>query len=203
MKFSGFGAVVARTSTSTSPELQEIVQNIRAGYRVMVILRGASGSGKTKLAQQIIDDSGIGRFADHVFGADTFFYDSKREQYKFDPKYLEMAHTINRSKAKQHALAGWSPIIVDNTNIRVWEMVPYVQMGVENGYLISILDGMAPWAKDVNELIARNTKGVPDDTLHRMVNKYEYTTVEKLMRLNNLAYNVTLPMMRNLPPIDT
>lgn len=185
-------------------QLQSIFEVIRNGYRIMIILRGAPGTGKSHLAKFIIDQSAIGSYEDHIFATDDFFYDKKRLRYIYNSKNIPLAHRMNQSRVKQRALAGWSPIIVDNTNMRAWEMLPYVNIALENGYILHILEPNATNGRSAHELAMSNNKGVPEHVIQRMLDKYEEVTLEQLLEKHKLAYGkrVLVPMLRKLPPIN-
>jgi hypothetical protein len=98
--------------------VQERVQKlIQCGTRVMVLMRGAPGSGKTHLATQIVRLS-MGSNCNpsgYVFSTDDFFVRTKR----FIPSMLQEAHSWNQERVRAAAERKWSPIFVDNTNTEV------------------------------------------------------------------------------------
>lgn len=163
-------------------------------------MRGPSGSGKSHLAQQIIDETMDGFYSNYIFSADDYFYDEEHKHYNYNRSELDEAHKINRAKVGHRLREGWSPIIIDNTNIKLWEMVPYVRAGIRNGYLIEMLEAATPWAKSADELAARNKHGVAKEAIERMLQNYERTTVIEFLRNNNLEYNAKVPILRNFPP---
>lgn len=187
--------------TSQHNELSNILQNIANGYRILLLMRGAPGSGKSHLARSIIDESRIGNYEDHIFSTDDFFYNVHQKRYTYDRALLDVAHKTNQSKVQQRMLAGWSPIIVDNTNIKLWEMLPYARAAVHNGYLISILEANSPWARSADELATRNKHGVPREQIVNMLKKYEEISVDEFLKRNQLVHNLRGPVLRKLPPI--
>lgn len=40
---------------------------------------------------------------------------------------------------------GVSPVVIDNTNIRIWEFKPYVMMAIKYEYEIFIAEPNTPW----------------------------------------------------------
>lgn len=182
-------------------ETAGILQNIAKGYRVMVIMRGPSGSGKTRLAHSIIDQSRIGDYRDHIFSTDDFFYDPQTERYTFEAGLLDAVHRKNKLRVRERAQVGWSPIIVDNTHTQLWELLPYARYGFSHGYLISLLAANTPWAGCADELAARNNKGVPKETIAKMIDRYQDTSVDELLRRLNLFHIPEVPMLRKYPPI--
>jgi hypothetical protein len=99
----------------TVPErVQEL---IRGGTRVMVLMRGVPGSGKSHLAVQIVRltmgrNCNLNKF---VFSTDDFFVHTKQ----FIPSLLQDAHSWNQERVRTAAEQKLSPIFVDNTNTEV------------------------------------------------------------------------------------
>ncbi len=100
-----------------------------AGMKI-VVLRGISGSGKSTWVREQAPEA-------FVVSADHFFI--KDGEYRFDPTRLQEAHQACY-RAFVEAVARKEPFIaVDNTNISVWEMAPYVVHGRVFGYDVEIL----------------------------------------------------------------
>lgn len=97
------------------PSFKAIVDKINTGDRVCVVMRGLPGSGKSFVAQQIVEETV--KNAEHIVSADHFFM--RNGQYKFDSSKLEQAHELARNKFAQKANLGYSPLVVDNTNMQV------------------------------------------------------------------------------------
>tara|TARA_Y100000310_G_scaffold275978_1_gene292800 strand:- start:11004 stop:11474 length:471 start_codon:yes stop_codon:yes gene_type:complete len=144
----------------------------KAQQKVMYILRGISGSGKSTVAKQL---------GGQVFGSDEFFM--HEGEYRFDPSKLGEAHEWNFQRVLQAAKEGISPIIVDNTNTQFWEMKNYVQAAKENGYEVEFHEPDTPWKFDADELAKRNTHGVPQSAIQGMIDRWETDpTVEKVLQ---------------------
>lgn len=182
------------------PQMQQIVDEINKNYRVMILMRGAPGSGKSHLAKTVLDRTMDGDYGNHIFSTDDFFYDNRAKQYNFDRQKLPEAHEKNQFRVTQRALNGWSPIIVDNTNVKLWEMFPYVKEGIKNGYLIRILEPNTPWSQSVGQLSKRNKHQVNGDAISRMLINFEKATVDELLRSMKLKA-VTKPQLRVFPQI--
>lgn len=95
-----------------------VVKMINTGFRVCVLMRGLPGSGKSFLAEELVART-VKNTKDHIFSADKFFID-RDGRYKFDPSKLKYAHEQSQLNFTQHASKGWSPLIVDNTNMCLW-----------------------------------------------------------------------------------
>lgn len=200
--FQPYNNIQSQPNIAEHPEFRGIVHDINQGYRIMIVMRGAPGSGKSHLAKSIIDTTMNGDYDNHIFSTDDFFYDKKTKRYVYNRDFLDAAHNANQAKVTQRALNGWSPIIVDNTNMKLWEMVPYVREGVRNGYLIKILESNTPWAKSSGRLASRNKHNVPKLTIDKMLTNYEPTTLFEFLTLMKLEYGVQVPIRRVYPPTD-
>lgn len=171
-------------NSNASKEFNEICKKAQAGQKMMIIMRGAPGCGKSTMASALLRQIGLleGYNAkEFIFSSDDFFL--SRRGYKFDRNLLPDAHEWNKKKVHSKAAAGWSPIIVDNTNIMVWEMQPYVQIAVSHGYLLEILEPQTSWCKSASKLSQRNVHQVPKENIQRMLDRYEKTSVAELVKV--------------------
>ncbi|CAG9133565.1 unnamed protein product [Plutella xylostella] len=187
-------------------EIKRIIDWHLKGYRILIIMRGPSGSGKSYLARQIIDEiirPNDGNYQKHIFSTDDFFY--VRGNYEYNKSRLSEAHDWNHNRVRMAARQGLSPIIVDNTNIAIWETQPYVTYGVGEGYYIEVIEPKTPWAKSAYELCKRNSHNVPLVNIRRMLENFQYHNVtgQQLIQNFNLMYpeGKKPPMLRNIPPI--
>lgn len=185
------------------PELDEIVRTVEQGCRILIILRGAPGSGKSYLGRTIVDRTVNGDYENHIFSTDDFFIDRRTKRYVFNKDLIGQAHEFNQNRVKWRSTNGWSPIIVDNTNIKLWEMFPYIQTGVQNGYIIKIVEPNTPWSRSAGQCFKNNTHSVPKETIERMLRDYEKASVDDLFRILKLNYTCLLPQPRNHPKIDS
>lgn len=189
------------------------------GIKVMVIMRGCPGSGKTYLVQHLANSlsseqsKALGWTVTHpvdhhIFSADDFWI-NPLGKYVFNSEYIEYAHKWNQKLVRQAASEGRSPIFVDNTHTRLWEMQTVATIAVEFGYLIEIVDSKdvktQKWAFSVNDLVRRNVHGVHYDAIKRMVERYELdVTPKKIFKTYNLSYQPHLaPPQRCLVTFST
>uniref|UniRef100_A0A1I8NVI5 NEDD4-binding protein 2-like 1 n=1 Tax=Stomoxys calcitrans TaxID=35570 RepID=A0A1I8NVI5_STOCA len=167
---------------------QRIGENIKKGYKVLILMRGPPGVGKTYTAHEIVKtfvdlQSPFDHIEDFIFSADDYFYNSKGV-YRYNVKYLSEAHEFNQNRVREKAMSGFSPIIVDNTNLKLWEMMPYVKYAVQNGYTIEIVEPKPSWSKCAGKLAQRNIHGVAAEKIRTMMDKYEKGDVPDLMKVN-------------------
>jgi predicted kinase len=127
----------------------------------LILIRGLPGSGKSTLARKIMYEQSYS-IGLHI-EADAFFINNMGE-YKFDPTRIKDAHAWCQAET-EHALKKGASVIVSNTFTQLWEMQPYFEMAEKHG------------AKVVVYLCQGNFKnihGVPDETIKKMKNRFEY-----------------------------
>lgn len=181
-------------------EIERVIDIIRSGYKILILIRGLPGSGKSSLARRLVELGVDSRnYGDFIYSADDYFI--RNGVYRYDPSRIAEAHHAAQQKAYASVKIGLSPIIIDNTNVQMWEMKPYAMMAVEYGYLVEILEPPTPWAFDDKELARRNTHGVPRNKIKDMLLRYDRNvTVQKLLAAYNLVYGkLKPPLMRNYP----
>lgn len=133
--------------------------------KLLVLLRGVPGSGKTTLAHRVWP-------SEVIFEADQFFYNSNGE-YKFDRSKLAEAHAACRNSveaAMQENLATsgkhYPVIVVSNTFTREWEMQAYFDLAKKYDYdVVSLIVE--------NRHGGKNVHGVPDEKVQEMRDRFE------------------------------
>lgn len=142
--------------------------------RKLIIIRGASGTGKSTIAshlQNLLDAP--------IHEADNFWLrswfggqnDSGCSEYKFDPKKLGQAHMWCQLNVEKQLHEGVKTVIVSNTSMALREMRPYLNLAEEYGYEIEVIRTPGPW--DASVLFERNVHGVPLATLEKQISKYQ------------------------------
>ncbi|XP_028444996.1 NEDD4-binding protein 2 [Perca flavescens] len=149
---------------------------LRLVGKVLVLLRGAPGSGKTTLARAYLEHNPGGV----RLSTDDYF--TRNGEYQFDPAALGEAHEWNHKQAKEAFERGANPIIIDNTNMQSWEMRPYVVQALKHGYKVLFREPDTWWKNKPRELERRTTHNVPVEKIRRMLNGYErFITVQGIM----------------------
>lgn len=151
----------------------------------LILLRGVPGSGKSTLARELLSTGPNGV----IFSTDDYFFQDNR--YVFDSALLGDAHDWNQKRAEQVMLEGRSPIIIDNTNVKAWEMKPYVELALKNGYRVDFFEPDTCWKYDPAQLEKRNKHGVPRETIAKMLDGFEWP-----MNVN-IVMNSVVPPHKN------
>lgn len=130
--------------------------------RTLYIIRGIPGTGKTTLANQLTEgDDGIRH------SADDFFYNEDGE-YQFDKERLPEAHQSCQWRVKKSMQDEIGRIAVDNTNIELWQVAPYLNMALDYGYTPVIIKCETNFG---------SIHDVPVSTIEDMREKYQPTDI--------------------------
>ncbi len=133
----------------------------------VVILRGISGSGKSTVAKRLASEC-EGEVV--ICSADDYFINN--EKYKFDSSKLDEAHLACYRKFSSAVTDGKDLVIVDNTNIQLWEFSGYLQeakANMLNGDSLNIIRCEC----GIIEAYDRNVHGVAYRTLGNMVRRMQ------------------------------
>lgn len=193
------------SNTYWTDQIREVIASYTKGWRVLIIMRGAPGCGKSFLSQEILQMT-IGEVQNiqtHIMSSDDFFF--VRGVYKHDKSRIPEAHMWNQRRAQKAMEQGISPIIIDNTNIEIWEMEPYAKAAIKNGYIINVIEPKTPWARKASQLFKKNIHRVPFATIQRMLDNYqEGITGDKLFYYCGIKYpsHLTPPVLRKYPPLS-
>ena len=151
-------------------------------------MRGCPGSGKSFIARKIAGKRGI------ICSADDYHLDPETREYNWKPENVKLAHEWCRNKALNCIKNGDSPIIIDNTFIKRWEIQEYKSIlltAIDLNYKVSIKEPDPTWyfyktAFNAEELFKRNTHKVPLETIKNMINNYvPNISVEDILRSQN------------------
>uniref|UniRef100_A0A1I8F0A2 Smr domain-containing protein n=1 Tax=Wuchereria bancrofti TaxID=6293 RepID=A0A1I8F0A2_WUCBA len=165
--------------------LEHIRKCIQNGHHVMVIMRGIPGSGKSYLASDLVSGTNGA-----VFNTDKYFM--QNGVYRFDPTKLDEYHQKNWKEAKDAIQQGIKPIIIDNTNIFVTHMKPYINLAVKNLYEIYFVEPETEWKKSAKECARRNAHSVPEEKIAYMAECFEKVSLTDVIKPTQL---------RTVPPL--
>jgi len=129
--------------------------------RIVYIMRGLPGSGKSTMAKNMAGATG------RVVSADDFFMVDG--EYRFDVAKLGEAHGQCMRRAIEHVQRDVeAPLVVDNTNISNVEIAPYVLLAQAYGWFPQILTLHSESAYIVSVCAKRNSHGVPIERVTAM-----------------------------------
>jgi predicted kinase len=139
--------------------------------QVLIVMRGIPGAGKSTKAKSLVGE-GVIHSTDTVIerkGDYREFFSKMVETKNFLP--LSRAHSSNLKEAIVSMKAGVSPVVVDNTNIKMNESKSYVVAALEMGFSdsnIKFVD-VGTGGLTAEALAARNTHGVPLEKIEQMM----------------------------------
>ena len=146
------------------------------------VMRGISGAGKSTLAKRLAYEAEVLGYSTEICSADDFFM-TPDGVYQFDGARLGDAHKTCLKKFLYALESGINFIVVDNTNINIEDMAPYVAVGELFDYDVEILQVNTP----ASVATKRNVHGVPAASVANMdrrlstvkvPSRYKLTVVE-------------------------
>jgi len=141
----------------------------------IIILRGIPGSGKSTWRTQ--------RAPKSPFCSADVFFETKQDNgdvdYNFDPSKIGEAHAWCFREYVDYIMdySDQDPahrLIVDNTNINVYEVAPYVALGQAYEHDVEIITMVC----DPFQAAERNVHGVPPGNVYRMHLAMEAATLK-------------------------
>lgn len=138
--------------------------------RRVLIMVGIPGCGKSTVAEQYRK-----QFDGVVVSADHYFINPCTQEYEFDPKQLPQAHSACMCRFIK-AIGPYSDkdtVVVDNTNLHVWEWRNYYDLAKAFGFKVEFHVWEATELWQVRLCAARNTHGVPLEAVARMALAYQ------------------------------
>lgn len=149
--------------------------------KVLIIMQGVPGSGKSHLATSITQDYRLSEFdytATLIASTDEYWVNNPEREYAFDGSKLGEAHAWNQARVEDAMTRQWAVpvIVVDNTNVLYRHAKPYFELADKHGYQVQVIR-VDPGLK---ECLRRNAerpenRRVPEVTVHKM-----YTQMENL-----------------------
>eukprot|EP00164_Ancoracysta_twista_P004522 GFYU01006102.1.p1 GENE.GFYU01006102.1~~GFYU01006102.1.p1 ORF type:complete len:1730 (-),score=510.95 GFYU01006102.1:75-5264(-) len=168
----GFAVREAGVSNVKLMAGQDVLMPGAEGKRLVVLMRGIPGSGKsylTGLVQQYAAEKGKSCL---VCSADHYFHNDKGE-YVFDVTKLKNAHNASAVKFRQAVKTLVDVIIVDNTNTQGWEYMGYASAALKSGnYSVKVIEVSVKSLAEARTANSRNTHGVPQDAEIRMWRRF-------------------------------
>lgn len=117
----------------------------------LILVRGASGSGKSTFAHKLASEIGA-----NVYETDEFMH--VNGVYMFDPKKLGWAHKSNQNRTRV-SLSEGKTVIVPNTLVTLREIRDYVKIAEELGVPVEVYRSNGTFG---------NVHGVPAEKVESM-----------------------------------
>jgi predicted kinase len=136
--------------------------------KILYIVRGIPGSGKSTFAKMLVGEDFL------VCEADKYFIDKETGEYNFDFTKIKEAHKFCQDTVESYMKDSlvndqfYREIAVSNTFTQEWEMRPYFELAKNYGY-------------KVFSVIVENRHGgtnqheVPEEVLTKMRERFEIT----------------------------
>lgn len=124
--------------------------------RLLVLIRGLPGSGKTTMAKTLEMVGFVHCEADHYF-------EGAGGSYNFNRELLGAAHEECLDRAEL-AMRASRPVVVANTFTQRWEMDPYIKAASQFGYEVRVIEAKGSY---------QSVHGVPADAIERMRQRWE------------------------------
>ena len=131
--------------------------------KILYILRGIPGSGKTTLASTLVEKY-VTVLGDPICCADDYHMDNV--EYKWKAENQGYAHKSCQKKCEELMKIEATRIVVANTNTTIKEMKPYVDLAKEYGYTTFYLIVE-------NRINSTNVHNVPESTINKMKERFE------------------------------
>lgn len=127
----------------------------------MRLMRGVPSSGKSYRAIQLQEELG-----GKIFSTDDYWYQinnpEKPDEYSFDVNFIKDAHKWNQIRVHQYMSDMEEEddvnVIIDNTNITLWEMQPYLEYARMYNYSVTYYMPQNPLWEHVLEAIQAKHK---------------------------------------------
>ncbi|MFH0952355.1 MAG: ATP-binding protein [Patescibacteria group bacterium] len=130
--------------------------------KIVYIMRGVSGSGKSTVAKILAGENGV------IHSTDDYL--SANGKYVHDPALVPGLHKKNY-EAFCRSLRQEIPVVVcDNTNGKRWEFQRYIEAAKKEGYWVAVVTMSHP---DPEIAAARNVHGVTAEIIRRKIEKWE------------------------------
>ena len=134
--------------------------------KVLYIVRGIPGSGKSTFAKRLVGEDFL------VCEADKYFIDKETGEYNFDSTKIKEAHKFCQDTVESYMKDSlvndqfYREIAVSNTFTQEWEMRPYFELAKNYGYKVfSVVVE--------NRHGGTNQHGVPEEVLTKMCERFE------------------------------
>jgi len=122
----------------------------------MTIMRGGPGSGKSTYAKKLREAAnGTGIQVPVICSADDYFIDDEGN-YSFNGAFISRAHGSCLRKCVEVMVLRRAPVIIDNTNAKPDQMIPYFELAAAFGYTVEVItmvcDRQTAWHRQTHDV---------------------------------------------------
>ncbi len=140
-------------------------------------MRGYPGSGKSHTAKELVVSLGEDKAV--IYSTDQYYHTDGDPQnpdsYLFDSSKLSEYHTKNIQRTKESMeWRLYDTIIIDNTNLALREMQPYVQLATAHNYRVAFMYSSSQRRDNLLQCFTKQTHMVPREVFLLMEKKYVY-----------------------------
>jgi len=134
--------------------------------KILYIVRGIPGSGKSTFAEKLVGTDFL------VCEADKYFIDKETGKYNFDFTKIKEAHKFCQDTVETYMKDSlvndqfYREIAVSNTFTQEWEIEPYMELAKKYGYTVFTIIVE-------NRHGGVNQHNVPDEVLTKMRERFE------------------------------
>lgn len=160
----------------------------------VVILRGPTGSGKSSLIKEYYPNATVISSDDFFMQLEDMngcvdepeaFMSEPTFEYKFEVAKLSEAHATTVRLFTNALKRGDELIVVDNTNIKLWQFAHYISIAELAGYNVKVVSLMGFSIEDIKLCARRNAHGVPIDIVARMFYEFELYDDEEVIGIKS------------------
>lgn len=162
---------------------------------VVIIMRGLPGSGKSHLARRLLAAHPRPE-ACTIVSTDDYFVDPVTGQYRFDVRHLSAAHDWNYARFAYALQNAQELVIVDNTNVELWEAKQYVELALQYRYHVEFHQPSTQWwlDRDLDTLSRMNSHNISVGKLLMMLGKWQKDcSVELVLQSQRVPKNDAPP----------
>ncbi|XP_070570635.1 2',3'-cyclic-nucleotide 3'-phosphodiesterase-like [Ptychodera flava] len=148
----------------TDPKTIEYIKK----SKVMFIMRGLSGSGKSVIAEVIRET-----YENSIICCADNFFNRPDGRYVWRKEGLQEVHDKCHKLAEDSCKKGINVVVIDNTNVRAWEAQFYLDLAKRTDYVVVLVEPKTSWKFDAYELARKNKHGVAFSMLQKKVESFD------------------------------
>jgi predicted kinase len=155
--------------------------------KTLIIMRGLPATGKSYRAKELAGDTGL------IYSTDEYWYrilkPEQPEVYSFNPHFLSDAHHWNQQRTFRSIERGEPLIIIDNTNVTIEAIQPYIEYACPQDYKIKVEEPTSPWWLEIRQLLfnkRQNKKEIKEWAIElgeksKLTHKVPAWSIERMM----------------------